>query len=394
MDYISKFVSGFCVTPLKPFILLCITLQMKGCAVRTFQQSDSKGHFEKPVGKKLTPGSLFPIAEYAPTRGVIVAAALLDTGSAPALYEVNSKKMLQEFVTSGVTELLVTESTSTRWLNTPSKSLFPSNLSVSFVKAKLDGNLSPWARDWAPIFARNKETKQIVALDFNYDTKATALDTLAVPIAAQLGIERYSIPVYLEGGNFMASGNGDCFMSEKVLEDNSKKLSFWNKTFNETSLTKLFQDSVGCRRVTFLPKMPFEATGHIDIWAKLVSDDTVLISSLPETVTGLYLDRKRMLEATKIKFESLGYKVVALPMAWAHTSGIRSYTNSLLLNGTALIPSYADDFLGSEEAHMREVEVEVGKVFEEIGFRAKFIPFGEVARAKGALHCTTMQIPK
>ena len=62
----------------------------------------------------------------------------------------------------------------------------------------------------------------------------------------------------------------------------------------------------------------------------------------------------------------------------------RSYTNSLLVNGTAFVPQYATD-----PVHGPRVEA----IYQDLGFKVVWVPSDSLIRDGGAVHCVTMQVP-
>jgi agmatine/peptidylarginine deiminase len=73
----------------------------------------------------------------------------------------------------------------------------------------------------------------------------------------------------------------------------------------------------------------------------------------------------------------------------------RSYTNSLLLNGTALIPRYIRSISGSypDQSLQDSYEAEVRAIYESLGYKVVFIPSDGMIDNGGAVHCVTMQVP-
>merc|ERR1711896_90127 len=64
---------------------------------------------------------------------------------------------------------------------------------------------------------------------------------------------------------------------------------------------------------------------HIDCWAKLLSDDTILVSSDP------------MYDVAVAQFENMQYKVIRID-AGKEKDGQQPYTNSLIFNKRVYVP--------------------------------------------------------
>ncbi len=75
--------------------------------------------------------------------------------------------------------------------------------------------------------------------------------------------------------------------------------------------------------------MPHEPKGHIDMWAKLLDDDTIIVSEIVEQTLALFKDSpKEMAGAREIQtylngraeeLATLGFRVQRVPMPLPHT---------------------------------------------------------------------------
>ena len=132
---------------------------------------------------------------------------------------------------------------------------------------------SAWARDWGPY--STSRTDMYVSLD-GEDFLSEHQKIIAGVVSCTSckdGPQRYlpSIPdgfteniqiildegFRMEGGNFMNTKSGICLTAEST---------------NKGLL------SLGCEEVIALPELPGESTGHVDVFAKLINDKTVLVS--------------------------------------------------------------------------------------------------------------------
>ena len=119
------------------------------------------------------------------------------------------------------------------------------------------------------------------------------------------------------------------------------------------------------------------------MFAKLIDDRSVLVGSTTGP-SGAILDR------TAAKFRALGYAVTRVPMADSDDlrgtdgEGLQTYTNSLFVNGVALVPQYGD---GPADARALEV-------YRGLGISAVGIDSKALITFNGAIHCISMQIPK
>lgn len=312
---------------------------------------------------------------------------------------------------------------------------------------------SVWARDWSPLMARNASGKLHI-LDINYYPNRHLDDNVPQAMSALMGWPRVSVPVYNEGGNFMVNSRGECLMTTRVVDANKVPQMAGDLVLDEAQIQSYYKDFGGCRKVTIFQRMPKEGTGHIDMWAKFLTDDVVLVSQLEAetlaTVPNSALEHANriaeFLEARATEIAQLGFKVVRVPMpAPLMSQGalvVRSYTNSLLLNGTAYVPQYIkppyggwyDSNMSLLAAHKRSLrmkalrestseawlvtsdsmsddisdnitgdaypdaaliagyEARMQKAYTEAGLKVALVPSDTLIFDGGAIHCVTMQV--
>jgi agmatine deiminase len=133
------------------------------------------------------------------------------------------------------------------------------------------------------------------------------------------------------------------------------------------------------------PNQPTDGTGHIDMFVKLLSDDTVLISTSDTE------PQKSTSEKAIAFFESLtapnGKPFTILKVkGWTRGRTWYTYTNSLIVNNLVIVPSYRG----------RQAEEEaVKKLYEEgvPGIVVKFVLSDESITQGGSIHCVTQSIP-
>jgi agmatine deiminase len=225
-----------------------------------------------------------------------------------------------------------------------------------------------WMRDFGPItLKRNSDGKRLVG-DMGYFPDRPKDDFVPEQYAKARGWERRDVEsLLLEGGNYMADGKGRVFTTSRALEVNPSQQHV------EDRLRDL-----GAREVLFFERMPEpEGTGHIDMFAKLMDENTVLV--------GRCTDQPKfaaVLDRNAERFRELGYKVIRLTMASGKK--LMTYTNSLLVGKTVLVPIYANE---ARDAAALEV-------YTDLGWNAVGIDARTVIKANGAIHCISMQIPK
>lgn len=388
---------------MKKIPAVCTGLLILGLASACGQGTASKldGHFEESTAQKANSyvGDQLIPPEYAAVDSVIV--------SQPLLTNYGREDLVKAILDAGAHQVLMAvprgSSTSTSsYTYNNLRSVLGSDISrVKLVPQTDSGYLTVWARDWSPLgaFATDGSVR---LLDLNYYPERPADDSMARTLEDSYGYSRVSLPVYNEGGNFMNNGRAECLMTTRVTDANATKAVSGDMVLSAAQIKRYYMDFGGCKSVTIFPRMPNEKTGHIDMWAKFLDDDTVIVNevsdetiayatssssrSFAKTIQGFMNDRAK-------EIESLGYKVVRIPMPLPRTGLFRSYTNSLLVNGTAILTDYVESGYADDEL-MDGYRAAAKRIYESLGYKTTFIPSDELIATGGAVHCVTMQIPK
>ncbi len=397
------------------FSLLSTCALLSACGARPeMPASKLDGHFESSNAKEsnLFKGGQIIAAEYAPVQGVVI--------SLPLLKEYGRAQMAADILHSSVDSLWITVPQSfSEELDGPSFSELRSLAGQDFSKVKLvrqsvAGSLTVWARDWAPLSAKTDDGT-LRLLDFNYYADRPADDATARSLLPLLPVERVSVPVYNEGGNFMSNSLGACFMTTRVTDANASKDRNDDMILSANDVKTYYRNFAGCKQVQIFPRMPYEGTGHIDMWAKFLNDKTVLVGELREELFSLPMLKKNDSNQTTVlrnylnerakDIEDMGYTVVRVPMPAPIFRGgdvFRSYTNSLTVNGNVLVPRYvkpAYEDLGVDGEYedaklLASYEKEVEQAYASQGFHVYWVESDALIAQGGAVHCTTMQISR
>jgi agmatine/peptidylarginine deiminase len=241
-----------------------------------------------------------------------------------------------------------------------------SGLSLQNVNIYLCPIDSVWMRDYGPLIVKDSQGRRYAGDPHYYYYRPN--DDAIPRIWAQFrGFGVNWVNLDYEGGNFMTDGQGNAFAT--------KYLYWYNTHYTPAQIDSIMDYYLGCDRVYTLTPMHNEGTGHIDMFAKLVRYDTVLVASYP--AGNVNYD---VLNANANQFRSLGYNVVRIPMAG---SEFNSYTNALLVNGVALVPTYNS-----------QTDSTALQIFRNLGYRAVGIDCSLAIQYGGAVHCVSMQIPR
>lgn len=378
------------------------------------ESSNLDGHFENGSVRELNQlnGAQRATAEHEPSKGVII--------SLPLIQEYQRADMAAAILKSGVDTLWIT--VPSNFTGSVNSNVFArlrqaagANINkVKLVRQQTSGNLTVWARDWAPLSAKTNDGG-IRLLDFNYYTSRKADDFTAQSFERLLDFDRLSVPVYNEGGNFMNNSEGHCMMTTRVTDANRVRERADDYILSARDIQNLYGMSAGCKKTTIFPRMPFEGTGHIDMWAKFMDDDTLIVSELRNEVLNLYRGSERTRTAQIQKYlndraseiRAMGYRVIRIPIpgpVWSDSGDtFRSYTNSLIVNDDAIVPRYTKPAYNDlatangtyiDEAFRARYEAETRSIYESFGYRFTWVPADGMIADGGAVHCTTMQIAR
>lgn len=397
---------------MKPLLLTTISLALFACG-KTAVSSDVSGRYEETTAGNMASfegGQVVP-AEYERSQGVII--------SLPAIQEFGKESMAADFFDAGIKHLWISVPSSFNGtLSSPVFSRLRAELGtdiakVSLVKQKVSGPVTVWARDWAPMTAVGTNG-DLRFIDFNYYPNRPADDSTARSLLNLMPWERVSVPVYNEGGNFMNNSRGDCLMTTRVTDANAKVYFADDMILNAAQIKEYYKRFAGCKQVEVFPRIPYEGTGHIDMWAKFLDDDTVIVNEIRNEIVNLptYSSRdrakvvniKNYLESRAQDIARLGYKVIRIPMPAPlfSPSGdlFRSYTNSLALNGISWVPRYTAPLLSEHSIDGEYPDAEYTAAYEreslaayrQLGYETRWANADDLIAYGGAIHCITMQV--
>ena len=144
------------------------------------------------------------------------------------------------------------------------------------------------------------------------------------------------------------------------------------------------------------------------MWLKFANKDSLFVHEIDDrtlaaakkyfgTIPAELLELKQVLDQKARELSRL-FKVQRLPLPMPYRNVFRSYTNAILVNGTAILPSYTfwgwtkerypdDDLKGYYESMVQ-------KVYERNGYRVRWINGDSLIFNGGAFRCASFQIPR
>ncbi|MDQ1266232.1 MAG: hypothetical protein QG635_1384, partial [Bacteroidota bacterium] len=283
-----------------------------------------------------------------------------------------------------------------------------------------DGENAFWMRDFGPygFYYGDDDSVGIVSMEYYADRPID--DAFSEFLADKLGYRFYKSTVETEGGNFMTDGYGHGFYSDVIYYSNADNLGtvfLDNGEINyrmknpktrlavQNEMTKAFN----LNETTILPQLMCDGgTGHIDIYLKMVNDETMFVTEYPAVMNNpVFIDYSILnnnfntLKSLKSTYDR-DFKFFRMPLPTSDNGtysriscdsfnvDARGYINGLIVNKTFIMPIYSDNFTGNKAGD--QAAIDLAKQYLP-GYTIVPIDSRELTPLGGAIHCITMQVP-
>jgi len=266
---------------------------------------------------------------------------------------------------------------------------------VKFIKANMN---SVWIRDYGPNGVYVNDVDTLLFVDWVYNRPRPQDDVSPQYIANLLNVPLYGCiqpPTDLvhTGGNWMSDGFGTAFSSKLVLIEN-ESINAYNQTpKTEQDIDNIVKNFLGINRYIKMDVLPYDGIHHIDMHMKLLDEETLLVGEYPPGISdGPQIEEN--LNYVLNNFNSVfgtPYRVIRIPMPpsqsglWPNQGAYyRTYTNSLIINKTVLVPTYYTKY-----------DTTALRIYREAlpGYRIIGINAESIIPAGGTIHCVTHEIP-
>lgn len=249
-----------------------------------------------------------------------------------------------------------------------------------------------WIRDFGPavLYGDFGQGSERFIVDMGYNAYGRPKDdSIPSQLARQWAWQKQNFPIQIEGGNLMFDGLKRGFASKRVLTQNPQ--------YTAAMLRNIFIDRFQVDDFVFLENLNNSGGGiwkHIDMWMKVLDYETILVSSYPE-----HLPDYPVIEQNVIYLRSLlnafgkPYTIIRIPAppkangTWATTQNdeMRTYTNSLIINNTVIVPSY----------NLPEYDNLAKQIYEQAmpGYKIVMVDSRNLTTLGGAVHCITREVP-
>ena len=238
-----------------------------------------------------------------------------------------------------------------------------------------------WMRDYGP-FGMSSGKLGIVDTVYRHYQYRHNDDTLPTNLGKAVGASVFGANFILDGGNFMVDTQGNLFMTKRTYA--------WNSSMSQDQVDAALKAEFKVKNIyTFeyagYPGEPKDGTGHMDMFMKLLNDHTVLIAVAETEPYKSNAEKALAYFKGRNAPDGKPYKVVTAK-GWEDNGAWYTYTNSLIVNNTVIMPSYT--------GHDKE-EAEAKAAYEAgmPGVTVVAVNSDESITAGGSIHCTTQTLP-
>ncbi len=264
---------------------------------------------------------------------------------------------------------------------------------------------SIWVRDYAGKSVYANEVEDLLMIDWIYNRPRPLDDASPEQVADYLGIDLYAMtqPPYAlmgTGGNFMSDGFGTGFSSELIIDENSGGTTWWGQNYPaqfETGVRQVMDDFMGISEYVLMTNLPYDGIHHIDMHMKLLDEQTLLVAEYPEGIADgpqINANIDYVLSNYTTKWGT-PFNVIRVPSPPQLSNGLypdqggwyKTYTNSLFVNKTFLVPTYYEEY---DTTALRIIQ-EALPGYNVVGINCGVSPNNIIALS-GALHCITHEV--
>jgi agmatine deiminase len=249
-----------------------------------------------------------------------------------------------------------------------------------------------WIRDFGPmtLYGNFGQGNERFILDMGYNAyNRPNDDSLPSQIANLWNWKHRDLELEIEGGNLIFDGLKRGFASTRVYEQ--------NPAYTPAMIRNILIDKFNLHDFTFLQSLNNSGGGiwkHVDMFMKVLDYETILVSSYPDHLPD-YTVLEENVETLRNLTNAFGkpYEIIRIPAppkadgTWATTQNdeMRTYTNSLIINNTVIVPSYG---LPEYDLQAKQIYINAMPGYKIIMVDAQMLtPLG------GAIHCITKEIP-
>lgn len=257
---------------------------------------------------------------------------------------------------------------------------------------------SIWIRDYGGNTIYSNDVEERALVDWIYNRPRPLDNDMPVAHANYIGVPLYRTnsgtnDLVNTGGNFMTDGLGTAFASKLILQENQAGNPYGVSAKTEAQIDNIMFQYQGITNYIKVDQVPYDPIDHIDMQMKLLDEQTILVSRYPPGVAD-----GPQIEAN-IDYITSNYQTpfgTDYKIAWIDappsTGGnypdsggsYRTYTNSVFVNGTIIVPTYRPQVDGPALAYYEELLPGYNVVGIDVDNSGQNL----IAQG-GAIHCIT-----
>ena len=285
-----------------------------------------------------------------------------------------------------------------------------SNVNTTNVEYLNVSTNSIWMRDYGQNTVYMNDVDSIYLVDWIYNRPRPDDDAFPEALSNFMDIDLYQTSetpyeIVATGGNFMSDGFGTAFASNLILDENDGTGPYGSLDYpfqSEQDIDNIMNAFMGIDTYIKMEELPFDAIHHIDMHMKLLNEETLLVAEYPEGLSdGPQIEEnlQYILDNFTTKYGT-PFKVIRIPSP-PSTSGAypgsqpgnqtdgyyRTYTNSVFVNKTVLVPFYREEY-----------DTIAQRIYEEAlpGYNIVGIDCdnsgNNIISLSGAIHCITHSV--
>ena len=251
----------------------------------------------------------------------------------------------------------------------------------------ITGSNSIWCRDYGPWCSYSGVSDSLKIIDWIYNRPRPADDVIPTFFANYINVPIYTTTqspndLVGSGGNFMVDGHGTGFSSKLILNENPGK--------TEAQIDTIMKKYMGLHTYIKMNTLPYDVIHHIDMHIKLLDEETLMVGQYPPGVAdGPQIEAN--LQYILNNFQTCygrPFKVVRILMPpengqYPPSGDYRTYTNSIIINKTVIIPIYEYQF-----------DTTAFRIYREAmpGYNIVGINSNSIIPSLGAIHCIVKEI--
>ena len=233
---------------------------------------------------------------------------------------------------------------------------------VNFIKTNFN---NIWIRDYGQNTVYKNDVGEPILVDWIYNRNRPYDDLVPEKVAEYFNMNMHNTTqapwdLMATGGNFMSDGMGTAFSSELIIDENSGGYAWEGFDGNVyypdhtiEDINNTLEEFMGINNYIIMENLPYDGIHHIDMHMKLLNEETLLVAEYPEGVADgpqIEANIQYVLENYNSAFGT-PYDVIRIPSPPSSSGNYpdnngyyRTYTNSVFVNNTVLVPFYRTEY--------------------------------------------------